>query len=54
MPNIYGKNKKGYYVKWGRSGKHYYYNPRKPSSRKRAVARANKQASAAYAHGYRG
>ena len=54
MPKIHGKDKKGCFVKWGRSGKKYYYKCNNKSAKKKAERKASKQASAIYASGYKG
>ena len=46
MPYMTGKDKKGNYVKWGESGKKYYFDPDDKASRQRAKAKAQKQAAA--------
>ena len=46
MPIQYGKDKKGCYVKWGRSGAKYHYKCGDASARERARKKANKQAVA--------
>jgi len=48
------KDSKGYFCRWGKSGKKYYYNPKDPSSRERARKKADKQGQAAHASGYQG
>ena len=50
MPVISGRDKKGKYLKWGKSGKKYYYNSE--ASKKRARVKALEQARAIYASGY--
>ena len=53
MPKRYGHDGKGSYVRWGKSGAKYYYTPGNASSKKAAEKKADKQAAAAYAHGYK-
>lgn len=55
MPTKCGqKDSKGYFCRWGSSGKKYYYNPNDKSSRERARKKADKQGAAAHASGYTG
>ena len=53
MPTHTGKDSKGCFAQWGKSGKKYYYTCNDASARKAAVAKANKQGQAAHASGYR-
>ena len=46
MPLIQGEDKKGYYIKWGEHGHHYYF--RTYSGKNRAIKSALKQAKAIY------
>lgn len=48
------KDSKGYFCRWGSSGKKYYYNPNDKASRERARKKANKQGAAARASGWTG
>jgi len=54
MPKIHGKDKGGCWVKWGKSGKKYHYKCGSKQPKKTAEKRADKQASAIYASGYKG
>jgi hypothetical protein len=51
MPTHEGKDKKGKFVQWGKSGKKYYYKDEQ--SKKEAIKKADSQASAIYASGYK-
>jgi hypothetical protein len=53
MPIKEGKDAKGCYYMWGNHGKKYYYDPYSMSSKISAKSKAQRQASAAYANGYR-
>lgn len=53
MPTQRGKDSKGCFYKWGKSGKKYYYKVGSATSRENAKKKANKQARAIYASGYR-
>jgi len=46
MPYITGSDVKGHFIKWGPSGKKYYFNPDNKTSRQRAKKNAQKQAAA--------
>jgi len=47
MPTKCGlKDKKGYFCRWGNSGKKYYYDPSDKASKERARNKANKQGQA--------
>jgi len=51
MPTKCGlKDKKGYFCRWGGSGKKYYYDPNDKASKERARKKANKQGQAAHAN----
>lgn len=52
MPVHRGQDEKGPYYQWG-SQKKYYYVANNKASRERAKAKAEKQARAIYASGYR-
>ena len=49
-----GRDSKGSYMRWGGSGKKYYYKAGSKASREKARKKAHKQAKAAFAGGYRG
>jgi hypothetical protein len=49
-----GRDEKGCYVKYGESGKKYYYPCGNQEAKQRAEERALKQARAMFAAGYRG
>ncbi len=51
MPLIYGKDKKGKYVKWGKSGKKYHYKTE--AGKSGAINKAKKQAKAIFSGGWR-
>ena len=51
MPIMYGKDELGKYVKWGKSGKKYYFVSE--NGKKRAIKKAKKQAKAIYSSGWR-
>ncbi len=53
MPFISRKDDKGCYIKWGESGKKYYYQCGNKKARESAKAKAEKQKSAIYASGYK-
>ena len=53
MPTRTGKDSKGCFARWG-SQKKYYFKCGNATARKRAIAKANKQARAIRASGYRG
>lgn len=54
MPVYRGRDSKGSYYQWGKSGKKYYYTSGDEQSRERAKNKAEKQGRAAYASGYKG
>lgn len=54
MPVKSGKDKKGNFLRWGSSGKKYYYKAGNATSRRRAYNKARRQARAARASGYKG
>lgn len=54
MPIHTGKDSKGCFAIWGGHGKKYYYKCKNAAARKRAKAKAAKQAKAAYSSGYKG
>ena len=55
MPTKCGqKDSKGYFCRWGSSGKKYYYTKGDKKSMERARKKADKQGAAAHASGYRG
>ena len=54
MPVHRGKDSKGPYYQWGKSGKKYYYKSGNSTSRERALRKANTQARAIYSSGWRG
>lgn len=54
MPSLPGKDSNGYYYRWGKSGKKYYYKKGDKASETRAKKLADKQGAAAYASGYKG
>ena len=54
MPTKLGKDKKGCFARWGKSGKKYYYKCGDAKARERAKKKADKQGRAAYSSGYRG
>ena len=49
-----GRDSKGSYMRWGGSGKKYYYKTGSKASREKARKKAHAQASAAFAGGYTG
>ena len=54
MPTKAGKDKKGCFMRWGSSGKKYYYRCGDKAARERAKKKADRQGRAAYSHGYKG
>jgi len=55
MPTHCGqKDSKGYFCRWGSSGKKYYYKKGDKQSMARARAKADAQGRAAHASGYKG
>jgi hypothetical protein len=54
MPVKRGKDSKGPFYRWGRSGKKYHYTSGDASSRDSAKRKAEKQGQAARASGYEG
>lgn len=54
MPVHTGKDKEGNYYRWGTSGKKFHFDPSSESSKSNAKSKAEKQARAIYASGYRG
>jgi hypothetical protein len=54
MPIHSGTDINGNFMQWGNRGKKYYYTQGDPVSQGQARAYAARQASAAYAHGYKG
>jgi len=54
MPVIISLDSKGCFVRWGKSGKKYYYKCGSKVARERAKLKAEKQARAIYSSGYRG
>ena len=53
MPVKSGKDSKGSYYKWGKSGKKYYYIAGNKKSRSSAKRKAEKQGKAIHASGYK-
>lgn len=53
-PIRHGKDSKGCFAQWGNSGKKYYYKCGDKDARDRADSKAQGQARAAYASGYKG
>jgi hypothetical protein len=53
MPIRRGKDSEGSYFVWGSHGKRYYYIPGDKISTELAYKKAQRQATAAYAHGWR-
>ena len=53
MPIHRGKDSKGTYYQWGDSGKKYYYTTGDSKSRKKAREKAEEQAKAIYASGWK-
>lgn len=51
MPLMYDKDKKGCSIRWGESGKKYYYDCEDEKQKKEAERKALKQASAIFASG---
>ncbi len=49
MPTRTGKDKRGCFARWGRTGKKYYYKCGDPRARDRAKTKANKQGRATHA-----
>lgn len=54
MPVKTGKDKKGCFARWGKSGHKYYYKCGDAKARREAVRKAGLQGRAAYAGGDRG
>lgn len=54
MPVKRGRDKKGYFYRWGSSGKKYYFKKGDRSARTRAKNKAERQGRAIRASGYRG
>ena len=54
MPVHRGMDARGPYYQWGESGTKYRYESGDEDSRETAKQKANKQAQAAHAAGYRG
>jgi len=58
MPIMYGqtasRKRAKCYVKWGRSGKKYYYTCGNAASRRRAIAKAEAQRTAIFSSGWTG
>lgn len=54
MPVKRKDDSKGPYYQWGQHGKKYRFKPNNKISRKIAKDKAQRQADAAYANGYRG
>ena len=54
MPVRRGTDSKGCFYKWGNYGAKYYYKSGSAVSRENAKKKANKQARAIYASGYKG
>lgn len=54
MPVHTGKDKDGTFYRWGTSGKKFYFDPESEQSRGIAKSKAQKQAQAIYASGYKG
>ena len=52
MPIKEGQDEKGTYVTWGNHGAKYYYHTKE--GEKKAHKKAENQAQAAYANGYKG
>jgi len=50
MPVMTGKDSKGCYAKWGKSGKKYYYKCGSKTSRENAKEKALRQGRAIYAN----
>jgi hypothetical protein len=50
MPIYNQKDSKGYYYRYGNSGKKYYYNPLSSRSKKIAYAKSLKQTQAIHAN----
>ena len=53
MPVHYGKDAQGAFAQWGESGKKYYYVESSVTSKAQAEVRAQRQAAAIYASGWR-
>lgn len=53
MPLIRGRDEKGCWIKWGMSGKKYYYKCGNAISREKAKEKALTQARAIRASGYK-
>lgn len=53
MPVNRGRDTKGTFYRWGKTGKKYYYKTGDKASRDGAKSKANRQAKAIYASGYR-
>lgn len=54
MPVRRGRDSKGAYYQWGKSGKKYHYESGDKQSRDSAREKATKQGQAAHASGYDG
>jgi len=54
MPSITGKDSKGCFARWGKTGKKYYYRCGNKAARKRAKALADAQRTAIFSSGYTG
>jgi hypothetical protein len=53
MPIFRRRDSRGVFFQWGSRGARYYFNPRCPACTVKARSLAQRQAAAAYAHGYR-
>jgi len=54
VPTKTGKDKRGCFARWGKSGKKYYYQCGNKKAKDKAVKKANKQAQAIYSSGWKG
>lgn len=54
MPVYYGKDKQGCFAQWGTRGAKYHYRCGDKRARKRATKKAEKQAHAIFASGWKG
>ena len=53
MPVHWGRDSKGPYYQWGKTGKKYHYTPGNDRSKEIAKTKAQKQGKAIRASGYR-
>ena len=53
MPIREKKDSSGHYYQWGNHGGKYYFDPKDNKDKQKALKKAQRQARAIYAHGYR-